>query len=206
MNDNKVFWSRIAGFYNNFTRGKDSYNNAYRQLEDKIASEITEKMDVLELAAGPGSVSGKIAGACKHLTITDFSEQMINEARKNVKNKNVVFEIANAIALQYSDASYQAVVIANALHIMPDPEKALYEIKRVVKDDGIIICPTFIREQIENKLKEKILELFGFKTFSRWTSESYKKFLQDNGLVILKSEIITGYNFPMCYVVCKKIS
>ena len=35
------------------------------------------------------------------------------------------------------------VLVSNALHIVPQPEKALAEIRRVLKDDGVLIAPTF---------------------------------------------------------------
>ena len=35
------------------------------------------------------------------------------------------------------------VIVSNALHIVPQPEKALAEIRRVLKDDGVLIAPTF---------------------------------------------------------------
>ena len=39
------------------------------------------------------------------------------------------------------------VLIANALHVMPEPEKALKEIDRVLKDKGILIAPEFRKPQ-----------------------------------------------------------
>lgn len=36
-------------------------------------------------------------------------------------------------------------MIANALHIMPEPEKALGEIYRVLKDGGYLFAPTFVQ-------------------------------------------------------------
>lgn len=35
------------------------------------------------------------------------------------------------------------VIVSNALHILPKPEKALTEIRRVLKEDGVLIAPTF---------------------------------------------------------------
>ena len=206
MKDNKMFWSRMAKFYNKFTRGNVSYNNAYKILEDHIVSELTGDMIVLELASGPGTLSNRIADSCKHLTVTDFSDQMIKEAEKNVSKKNVTFEIANAINLQFLNNSFNVVIIANALHIMPNPKSAIDEIKRVVTNDGLIICPIFTREKIGLKYKEKLLEILGFKTFSRWTNDSYIRFLKENDLEIIRQNTINGYYFPICYVVCKKIA
>lgn len=41
-------------------------------------------------------------------------------------------------------------MIANALHIMPKPDEALKEIKRVLKPEGILIAPTFAKEDMMN--------------------------------------------------------
>ena len=37
---------------------------------------------------------------------------------------------------------YKRQIVSNALHIVPQPEKALAEICRVLKDDGVLIAPT----------------------------------------------------------------
>jgi len=206
MKDNKVFWSRMAKFYNRFTRGKKSATKPYKNLEDHITADLTTDMEVLELASGPGTLSNRIADSCRHVTITDFSEKMIEEAEKNVIKKNVTFELADATRLQISNSSFDTIIIANALHIMPEPKKAIDEIKRVIKKDGLIICPIFTREKIEHKYKEYFLEMLGFKTFNRWTNETYIRFLKENDLEIIKQDTIIGYNFPICYVVCKKIA
>ena len=45
--------------------------------------------------------------------------------------------------LPYANKSFNVVIVSNALHIVPQPEKAIAEIKRVLKDDGVLIAPTF---------------------------------------------------------------
>ena len=45
--------------------------------------------------------------------------------------------------LSYADRSFDVVIVSNALHIVPQSEKALAEIRRVLKDDGVLIAPTF---------------------------------------------------------------
>ncbi|MCR5024844.1 MAG: class I SAM-dependent methyltransferase [Lachnospiraceae bacterium] len=64
-----------------------------------------------------------------------YSRKFFEEHRK---------EITLHKAAKDGDASFDAVIISNALHIIPDPEKALSEINRVPKKDGILIAPNFI--------------------------------------------------------------
>ena len=61
---------------------------------------------------------------------------MIEKAKKNYNSTKLHFSVQDARTLPYADQSFDVVIIANALHIMPEPEKALSEIKRVLKDDG----------------------------------------------------------------------
>lgn len=46
--------------------------------------------------------------------------------------KSLSFEVADAINLPYADGSFDVVIIANALHVMENPEQALSEINRVL--------------------------------------------------------------------------
>ena len=54
--------------------------------------------------------------------------------------------------------SFDVVIVSNALHIVPQPEKALREIKRVLKDDGVLIAPTFTHA--ENSFPGKVKAFF----------------------------------------------
>lgn len=204
MDDNKKFWQMTAGIYQHMTRSGKKSENAYSQMESEIQTKLSPNMTVLELAAGPGMLSGKIAQACKELVISDFSDEMLNQARKRVSESNVSFALIDATDIPYKDASFDAVVIANALHIMPDPVKALAEIKRVLTKDGILIAPTFTRESSKRTPKEALFELFGFKTFSRWTHTDFEAFIKSNAFTPIYSKIITGYHFPISFIVAKK--
>lgn len=203
MEDNKKFWSRTARIYERFTRGGKSEERAYRELERRIASQLNRRMKVLELAAGPGVLSRKIASSCCTLELTDFSAKMVAEAKKKKLPPNVTVCVADATNLKYDNETFDAVVIANALHIMPNPVKAVSEIKRVLKADGVLIAPTFTRSGKKKKPIERIMEIVGFRTFSRWNHRSYLQFLNEQGLYILEESVITGHNFPISFVVCK---
>jgi phosphatidylethanolamine/phosphatidyl-N-methylethanolamine N-methyltransferase len=204
MEDNKQFWQKTAKIYRLFTRGSKAGNKTYAEIEDEIQHQLTKNMRVLELAAGPGLLSSKIAEACGLLEVTDFSEEMLALAEKRVIQPNVTFAAADATSLRYDDKTFDAVVIANALHIMPRPEKAAGEIKRVLKDDGILIAPTFTRVSMKPKLTERLMDLFGFRTYSRWTHADFLQWLAAQGFTVTCSRVIDGQTFPVSFVVCRK--
>ena len=60
---------------------------------------------------------------------------------------NISFSVQDATKLTYNSEEFDVVVIANALHIMPEPNKALAEIHRVLKPNGILFAPTFVYEK-----------------------------------------------------------
>ena len=62
-------------------------------------------------------------------------------------------------SLSYAGNSFDVVIVSNALHIVPQPEKALAEKSdRVLKDDGVLIAPTFTHA--ENSCSEQGQSLF----------------------------------------------
>lgn len=181
MKDNKRFWSKVAWLYERSVRSGKKAKKAYQEMEKEIGHYLNEKMNVLELAAGPGVLSKTIASSCKTLEATDFLEEMIEVAKKKGMPANIHFAVADATSLTYKDGQFDVVVIANALHIMPNPIGALNEIKRVLKEGDILIAPTFTREYVEKKWVERLMEIGGFKTFSKWTDETYQAFLKEQG-------------------------
>lgn len=201
-NNNKKFWDRNAKWYDKMQRGSDSSKKFFEKLEEKTISYLDKDMNVLELAMGPAMLTGAIAGACKKLTATDYSEDMVEAAGKKMLPNNVMLEVADATDLKYNDNTFDAVIIANALHIMPNPIKVLSEINRVLKKDGILIAPTYTRGKEKISLKIILMVIAGFKTYSSWNDKAYIDFLLSQGWKIVHRDIIYGNDFPESFVVC----
>lgn len=201
----ELFWDRYAKLYTSFQEQKNV--KLYDVVGEYINDNLRREMSVLELACGTGQITKRCGTHTMKWVATDFSEKMVECAKTECSTKNVHFEIADAHSLKYSDESYDAVVIANALHIMPEPEKALAEIKRVLKQDGILIAPTFVYEGKDNakrKMKLMLMKGMGFKTFSGWTSLQYKEFVEQNGFTITQQKLFGDDFLPECVLVCKK--
>jgi len=150
--DNKEFWQRTAKSYGSFM--KHSWK-LYDTICERIRPGLTREMNVLELACGSGQLSFRLAGRVRLWEATDFSENMIVEARKKPRSSRLHFSVQDATALLYAPDSFDAVVISNALHIMPHPELALAEIKRVLKPGGIFDRPAF-QEMMNDIVSGKI--------------------------------------------------
>ena len=123
MNDNKNFWQRFAKLYSPFMEKSNA--QVYNRIAEETTPLLSKEMIVLELACGSGQLSFRLAGSTKHWEATDFSENMIAQAKKNPCPGNLFFSIKDATGLPYADESFDAVMIANALHIMPEPDKAM---------------------------------------------------------------------------------
>ena len=200
-NTNKDFWDRYARLYAPMMQS----GKLYRELCMRISSHLKPDMDVLELACGSGQLSFPLSGKVHLWEATDFSRAMILEAKKTAGPTQLHFSVKDATHLPYADESFDAVVIANALHIMPEPEKALHEIYRVLKKDGILFAPTFIHGKSAGaRLRIHLMELAGFKVFHHWEPEEFSDFISSQLFKIDDCKIIGSSLAPLCYLSARK--
>ncbi len=201
MQEHKNFWDKNAGRYDRFMR-KD--RAAYDEMYELIRPVVRHKT-VLELATGTGSIAKHIVTAAAHIEATDASAEMIAEAKRDNRSAKLHFSVQDMFCLPYANQSFNVVIVSNALHIVPQPEKALQEIKRVLKDDGVLIAPTFTHAEnsFTGKVRAFFMKLAGFPLHSKWTSEEYLSFLRQNGWAVRKSVILKA-SFPLTYTECTK--
>ena len=201
MQEHKNFWDRNAGRYDRFMR-KDgaAYGEMYALIQP-----IVRHKTVLELATGTGLIAKHIVNAVAHIEATDASAEMITEAKRDKHSAKLHFSVQDMFRLPYADESFDVVIVSNALHIVPQPEKALQEIKRVLKEDGVLIAPTFTHagNSFSGKVKAFFMKLAGFPLHSRWTSEEYLRFLRQNDWTVRKSAVLKA-SFPLTYAECVK--
>jgi len=79
-----------------------------------------------------------------NITLSDFSEGMLNDTKKNIGDrvKNISYEVINAENIPHENSTYDIVIANHMLYHIPDRKKAISEIHRVLKDDGIFYATT----------------------------------------------------------------
>jgi len=202
----KKLWDKLAVNYDSFIN--DMFCKTYSSILENIDLELKANDIVLEIGTGTGMISFSICSKVSSIIATDLSPEMIRIAKQKQEEtniKNIDFQIQDSYNLTFADKSFDIVIASNLLHLLYDPAKPLKEVKRVMKDSGVFIVPTFcVGENIKSRIIDTVGRIFfGFRIVNKWSIEGFKSMLTNNGLLIKKALKIEG-RFPLAYVVMKK--
>lgn len=146
----KGIFSAIAGRYDLFN--VVSSLGASRSWTRRLAAAVPGcgRGDVLDVAAGTGDVTFAVARVLHPHSIrcTDLVPAMLDVARKRYEagageGVPVTFEVTDAQDLPYPDGSFDVVTVAYGIRNMPQRERALSEMRRVLRDGGALVCLEF---------------------------------------------------------------
>ncbi|MBL8062916.1 MAG: class I SAM-dependent methyltransferase [Anaerolineales bacterium] len=110
-------------------------------------SKLPVNANILELGCGNGELWKECASRIPDgwaLTVTDLSDGMLDAAWRNliVIKRGIKFEQVDAQSIPYDDNAFDAVIANYMLYHVPDRKKTLAEIRRVLKDDGVLFAAT----------------------------------------------------------------
>ena len=190
----KTFWDRVAGLYDLFEWSNRRVNAAARS---RVGELVPAGARVLDCAAGTGEFSLAAAKRAGSVLCTDQSEAMLARARKKARKRglsNVSFARRDLTALPDPDGSYDAVIAANVLHLLPNPEIAVRELWRVTAPGGRLILPTYLQGKVGAAYGTmiKIYQGVGFHYEHAFTPETYREFLERLELAPVTLEVISG--------------
>lgn len=114
--------------------------------------------------------------------------------------ENVQCRQADIYALDFEPTSFDVVVAANVLHLVPDLPRALKALRRVLKPGGRLVAPTFCHDETGlSWVVSRLLAVTGFPGHRRFTTKSLRESLQAVGLRIARAEPLPGL-IPIGYV------
>ena len=190
----RTFWDRVAGLYDLFEWSNRKVNTAARA---RVGELVPAGARVLDCAAGTGEFSLAAAKRAGSVLCTDQSEAMLARARKKARKRglsNVSFARRDLTALPDPDGSYDAVIAANVLHLLPNPEIAVRELWRVTALGGRLILPAYLQGKAGTAYGTmiKIYQGVGFHYEHAFTPETYREFLERLELAPVTLEVISG--------------
>ena len=199
-----MFWNKISPVYDLF---ENVYNRkVYKGTGIKVAEFISMSDSVLECACGTGAITEEIAKKAQKVLATDFAEGMLKRASKKCrKYSNVSFRQEDITDIKSADNSFDKVVAGNVIHLLPEPEKALNELLRVVKPGGKVIIPTYI-----NMLKKSsgiavsVINKMGADFKRQFDLDSYKEFFEEKGFNDVEYYVVDGRMPCAVAVITKK--
>lgn len=99
-----------------------------------------KELDWLEIGCGTGALSAAVLARCnpRSLIAIDQSEGFVATARGSISDNRATFQVGDAQDLPVEAASRDIVASALTLNFVPDTDKALREMKRVVRGAGTI--------------------------------------------------------------------
>lgn len=194
------YWERHARRYDASLR---LLGRALPKMLELAGEAVRGRGRVLEVAAGTGMVTAVLARSAGQLTATDYAGEMVRILERRVRDAglaNVTCERADIYALRFDPATFDAVVAANVLHLVPDLDAALVALRRVLRPGGKIVVPTFCHDETRlSWLMSRLLSLTGFPGHRRFTMRSLRKALEDAGVVVERAEVLPGL-IPIGYV------
>jgi SAM-dependent methyltransferase len=104
------------------------------------AADIRAGEAVLDVAAGNGNATLAAARRFARVTSTDYVQSLLHKgrARAEAEGLDVAFQVADAEALPFGDASFDAVLSTYGVMFTPDHARAAKELLRVTKPGGRI--------------------------------------------------------------------
>ncbi len=108
---------------------------------------IGEGMSVLELGCGTGEMwcgRDDTVKRCSRLVLSDFSEGMLGTAKSNLGAlAGIEYRCIDIQDIPFPDKTFDVVIANMMLYHVPNLDKGLSEVRRVLKDSGTFYCATY---------------------------------------------------------------
>lgn len=147
------FWNWTADRY---ARQSISDEASYKKKLEITQKYLTSNMQVVEFGCGTGSTAIVHAPKVNAYHAIDVSEKMIEIARNKAEQagiSNMTFKVGTLEQVGEADASCDALLGLNTLHLVPDLPGTLATVARMLKPGGYFFSSTICLTQLTRKLR-----------------------------------------------------
>jgi ubiquinone/menaquinone biosynthesis C-methylase UbiE len=143
--------ARIALHQRFSTNPQDWFRWKFDQLKLPVSGRV------LDLGCGPGDLwysnYSQIPAMC-HLFLSDLSAGMVTEGHTRIDKliKRIDYSVSDAQDLPFPAECFQVVLANHMLHHTPDIERALSEIRRVMKPGALLFATTIGETHLSGRL------------------------------------------------------
>lgn len=101
---------------------------------------IVDGETIIDVGCGTGSLTNAIAAAANITGVVgvDLSEAYLEHAKQNTNDARIAFSTGDATALDFPNAKFDRAMSMLVLQFIPDADRAIQEMKRVVRPGGVV--------------------------------------------------------------------
>ncbi len=145
----------------------------------EILSDVfRDKLKILDVGTGTGFIALRLAELGHKVVGVDFSKNMLKIAEKKAEKAGLKIEFiqGDAEKLPFRDGSFDAVICRHLLWTLPNPQKAVAEWSRIVREGGKVVV---IEGRWENRSKIRSMlrdiAVLLHERHNPWKIERYRK-------------------------------
>ena len=187
--ESKAFWPVYSEEYS-WWKMK---NTIFKMIKEELQASGKPNFEILDIGCGKGTDVFMMNSLLKAystrftgLDISPVSIEFANMLREMRGERNCFFDVGNAEKLEFADTSFDVVLCSEVLEHLPEPEKSLKEILRVLKAGGLAVVTTPNPENIAKRfVSSKDLQTINEE--QKWCFERHGNLSSETGHISEKS-------------------
>ncbi|MCX9010539.1 MAG: methyltransferase domain-containing protein [Candidatus Methanoperedens sp.] len=186
--EKEEYYSLVKNVFKTLAPFYDIVTAPISRIRDKVVDFTGARNGarILDVGTGTGKQAFAFAKRGYNVTGIDLSEAMLKVAVKKNKYGNVKFIVADAAHLPFKDSSFDVSSVSFALHdmLLPIREKALKEMVRVTRREGMIVVVDYAlpENKIGRFLIYHFIKLYEGKYYMEFIKSDFEALLGESGI------------------------
>lgn len=140
--------------YPRYWRGRQYEDQAEKKALKRLLKNISGQ-NLVDIGGGYGRLAPTLLKKFKNVTIVDPSSKLLRIAKKRMTDYHgLTFKKGRAESLPLGNRKFDAAVMVRVSHHLPDLEKALGEINRVLRKNGFLILEFANKTHLKSLIKQ----------------------------------------------------